>query len=216
MGANQVYRYDGRVDQVQLNVSETVFDSLDRTQAAKVCGGTNYRWNEIIWFYPVEGIGPQENSQYLKINTKTGAPDIGPISRATWQDSGVFDSPIAASPDGILWRHEQPAVFPTVQIEFTSRKYPTSTTYRLHGPYQVVPTTEIIHRRLRGRCVSMKISGTMKCGESIVPWFIESGIFDIQEGNEVMQVSRIIPDFAFADAISIGAMRFDVQADGEQ
>lgn len=216
MGGNQFYRYDGRVEAIDQPISETVFGALDFAQAEKVCGGTNYRWNEIIWFYPVEGVGPQENSRYAKINTKTMSPDIGELPRSTWTDAGVLNSPIAASPDGVVYRHEQPAVFPSVAIEFKTKKYPSSATYKMAGPYTVVPTTGAIDREFRGRAVSMKISGTMKCGNDTVPWFLESGVFDLDEGNEVMQVFGIIPDFAFRDAISIGALRFDIQPDGEQ
>lgn len=216
LGGNQFYRYDGRVEPLPLPVSETVFNEIDFVQSEKICGGTNYRWNEVQWFYPVEGAGPQENSRYVKINTKTLAPDLGQMARSTWGDAGVFPHPIAVSPVGIVYKHEQPAVFPTVSIEFKTRKYPSSTTYKQAGPYTVIPTTEILDRQFRGRAVSMKISGTMKCGNDIVPWFLESGIFDVSEGNEVMQVFGVIPDFAFRDAVSLGDLRFDIQPDGEQ
>lgn len=217
MAANQIYRYDGRVSVVPTDMTETVFGELDRQQAEKIFGGTNYRWSEVHWFYPAksETATPQENSRYAKINTQNGAADVGSLARSVWIDSGVFKEPMAADADGRVYRHEMQSVIHDVALEFSARQYPHAPA-KVYGPYKVVPTTRKLDRRMRGRSVSMKVLGTMRCDGEDVRWFIESGLFDIGEGDEIMQVLGVIPDIAFLDAVSVGKMRFDIQPDGEQ
>lgn len=218
LGANQIYRYDGRISVVTTDMTETIFQTMDRQQAEKACGTTNNRWNEIIWYYPQRSttVTPAENSRYAKINTITAAPDIGTMQRSACIDAGVFRDPLASAPDGTIFRHEIPNIDNQISITFKSKKYPSSLTEIVHGPYYIVPTTQKLDRRIRGRCISMHIRGTMRCDGDVEQWFIESGVFDISEGANIMQILQIIPDFFFREAVCIGTMRFDIIADGEQ
>lgn len=219
LGAHQFYRFKGTIEEYPTTISETVAAEIDSGQGAKVFAGTLREQNEIYWFYPkaVDDGSKSENSRYAKLNIKTGAADLGNLARTAWIDSLVFTNPIAATSDGELQQHGLPGqVNPSVDIEFEMYNYSPFETPTKRGPFTITPTVRKLNRRLRGRHAKVKYSGTISCNGTDEPWFIESGVFDIGNGDQVMFVDTIIPDIKFGKSVTIGHLRVNPEPDGEQ
>lgn len=217
MGRGLFYAYDGRVRALPCPVLREVFDDINLIQGDKVCAGLNEQWSEIIWFYPT-GSGDGENDRYVKLNTATGEWDhgeIGALPRTAWINRNIFENPLAASPDGYVYQHEVGTADQSVTLALKTRKYPSGS-QTTHGPWTVLPTTEKIDRRARGRQAAIRIEGTFMADFETKTWFVESGDHDIGDGDEVMLIKRTIPDFKWAEAVRLGRIRVDVAPDGQQ
>ena len=112
MGDGQFYMYNGTVKTLSKNISSFVFNNINRDQIEKVFCGTNSQFSEVIWFYP-DGDSFEPNRyvayDYSLGTWSTGAMDMLSISssdntdtdartynRTAWQDTGVFDHPLAS------------------------------------------------------------------------------------------------------------------------
>ncbi|CAB4167887.1 hypothetical protein UFOVP858_74 [uncultured Caudovirales phage] len=104
MGKNEFYAYDGAVVQIPCDVKEYVFDGLNKSQGLKVYAGHMSSFSEVWWFYPSSD--STENDSYVVYNYEQKIWYYGTMSRTSWIDRGVQGFPIAASPDGYLYYHE--------------------------------------------------------------------------------------------------------------
>jgi hypothetical protein len=109
MGNEQFYRYDGAVQPLPKNISNYIFDNMNKDQKQKVFAGVNSAFTEVFWFYP-SGTSFECNS-YVSLNYTNGTWSMGTLdmgslkssgttdalesNRTQWQDSGTFDSPLA-------------------------------------------------------------------------------------------------------------------------
>jgi hypothetical protein len=104
MGKNEFYVYDGAVSQIPCDVKEFVFDSLNERQGLKVFAGHCSSFSEVWWMYPANGSG--ENNSYVVYNYEQRVWYYGQLPRTAWQDRTILDFPIAVSPDGYIYYHE--------------------------------------------------------------------------------------------------------------
>ena len=104
MGKNEFYVYDGAVSQIPCDVKEYVFSGLNVSQQLKVYAGHSSSFSEVWWFYP--GTGSPENDRYVVYNYEQKVWYYGVMPRTAWQDRNVLSYPIAISPDGYLYYHE--------------------------------------------------------------------------------------------------------------
>lgn len=104
MGQNSFYVYDGSVRPLPSEVNDHVFTNLNRVQSAKVVAGHNALYNEVWWFYPSSD--SEENDSYVVYNYRENHWNIGTLARTAWAEPGVFDKPLATSPDGEIFEHE--------------------------------------------------------------------------------------------------------------
>lgn len=104
MGDGEFYIYDGAVRILPCDVKEYVFDDLNRQQLYKIQAGHNAAFSEIWWFYP--STGSSENDSYVVFNYEQRVWYYGHMARTAWMDRSIYDYPIAASPDGYLYYHE--------------------------------------------------------------------------------------------------------------
>jgi hypothetical protein len=104
MGEGEFYRFSGLVQQVPCSVKSYVFDDINETQYAKVTAGHNSAFGEVWWFYASED--SQENNRYVVFNYLQQVWYYGELARTAWLDRGVFQYPIAPSPDAYLYYHE--------------------------------------------------------------------------------------------------------------
>jgi len=107
MGAENFYRYDGRVQVLPCSVRNAVFDSVNRTQFKKVYGGTVTQENEVWWFYPSEG--SSENDKYVVYNYAENVWYTGTMARTAIHDASSSNRiyPQAAGVDGYMYDHER-------------------------------------------------------------------------------------------------------------
>lgn len=110
MGLNSFYVYDGVVRELESTLDKSIFDndrdtSLNRSQKEKVYASHNTQFNEITWYYPSKNA--TENDRYVSFSYENNSWCYGTLDRTAWESKGVFDKPLAFSPDGILYVHEQ-------------------------------------------------------------------------------------------------------------
>ena len=105
MGNDGFFAFDGsQVVELQCEVSDYVFDSINRVQRSKIYAMPNSSHDEIWWFYPDEA--SNENSRYVAFNYKTQHWMIGALGRSAGVDAGVFPYPMALDTSGDLYEHE--------------------------------------------------------------------------------------------------------------
>ena len=104
MGNDVFYRYDGNVTILPCPIEEFVFDNINSSQISKVASGGNTEFNEVWWFYP--SADSLNNDRYVIFNYAESTWSYGSLDRTAWNAAGVSGLPIAASPDGNIYFHE--------------------------------------------------------------------------------------------------------------
>ena len=97
MGQNAFFAFDGTVKKIPCTVDDFVFENIDLTQTDQIFAGVNTEFAEIIWFYvtnPNNIATPQVN-RCVTYNYLEQTWTVGSLSRTTWVDRGVFQSPLA-------------------------------------------------------------------------------------------------------------------------
>jgi hypothetical protein len=95
MGVDKFYMYDGRVQTLNCDLRRSVFNDINKTQAAQVFCSTNEGFNEVWWFYCSENSTAID--KYVVYNYAEKVWYYGTLSRTAWLDSGLRDYPIAAA-----------------------------------------------------------------------------------------------------------------------
>jgi len=185
MSDNGFFRYTGKLESMDCLVEDYVYDDLNTTSSQLVYCGINNLFGEITWFYPASTSNVVNRAvmySYLDSTAKrpiwfTNASTLFP--RTTWEDSAVFGLPHATAYDA------------SVDTSF-----------------DVVGNTEgssIYYEHETG-------VNQIKGGSTVaIPANITSGDYDITQkvvrgaatnmadlrgdGENIMRVSRIIPDF---------------------
>jgi len=138
MGVGSFFVYSGgRVQELQSDVSDYVFNDLNKAQVSKAFAMANSLFGEIWWFYPSSG--STENNRYVAYNYIENTWHIGELARTTGTDRGAFRQPMMFDADDRkLYEHE---------IGFD---YGTLTPFAETGPFrigtgnQVVSVTELV------------------------------------------------------------------------
>jgi hypothetical protein len=147
MGVDKFYYYDGRVQTLNCDLRRFVFNDINPGQNQQVFAGTNEGFNEVWWFYC------SENSltidKYVIFNYAENAWYYGTMARTAWLDTGLLQSPIAATYNYRIVSHE-------VGVDDSETGSP-------------VP----------------------------IAAYISSSEFDIEDGHNMAQVWRMLPDLTF-------------------
>jgi len=186
MSDNGFFRYTGRLESMDCLVEDYVYDDLNTTSNELVYAGINNLFGEITWFYPTSTSNVNNRSvtySYLDSTSKrpiwfTNASAL--YQRSTWADSAVFGLPHAS-------------------------KYDAGD----DASFDVIGNTEgvtIYFEHETG--INQQLAGSVA---SAIPANITSGDYDITQkvvkgaatnmadlrgdGESIMRVSRIIPDF---------------------
>lgn len=105
MGREAFYVFDGSVArQMECDVSDYVFENLNKNQSSKVNAVHNSEYGEIWWFFPSEG--STECDSYVAFDYLENHWEIGQIDRTCGTDQGVFEEPIWTDASGVLYEHE--------------------------------------------------------------------------------------------------------------
>lgn len=91
---------------IPCSVWDEVFQDLDTINAHKCRAWPSTTFNEVWWFYPSKSGGTGENDSYVKLTISEGSWDYGSLNRSACIDQSVLGTPIASSPNGILYQHE--------------------------------------------------------------------------------------------------------------
>ena len=104
MGKDKFYMYDGRTQPLKCDVRKYVFNDFNVSQYSQVFSGTNESFHEIWWFYC--STGESNIDKYVIYNYLDKIWYYGTLARTAWVDSGLRETPLAATYDLNLVDHE--------------------------------------------------------------------------------------------------------------
>ena len=176
MGPTGFYKFDGgRVQLMPCLVEDYVFEDINTNANQQIHVAVNALFGEITWFYPSASSDYVDRSvtyNYLESTNENPIWYTSSLARSTWTIEGVFAKPYATE--------FKSAVAPT---------YPTVVGISNGGSYywaQETGTDEVF------------ATGTTNA----IVGYVESGDYDIGsaegeqgEGEFMMRISRIIPDY---------------------
>ena len=185
MSENGFFRYTGKLESMDCLVEDYVYNDLNLTSNQLIYAGVNNLFGEVMWFYPTSTSNANTRSvmySYLDSTMKrpiwfTNASSI--FKRTTWQDSAVFGLPhateydpdndnsfdVTGNTDGVSYYYE----------------HETGVNYIKNGSTAAVPANitsgdyDITQKVVRGAATNL---GDLR-----------------GDGENIMRISRIIPDF---------------------
>ena len=185
MSENGFFKYTGKLESMDCLVEDYVYDNLNTTSNQMIFAGVNNLFGEVIWFYPESNSNVNTQSvvySYLDSTLKRPIWFVNASSlfiRTTWQDSAVFGLPHATQYDA----SDDSSFDVTGNTEGISYYYEHET-----GVNQV---------RLG---VTTAIPADITSGDFDITQKVVRGaatnLGDLRgDGENIMRVSRIIPDF---------------------
>ena len=185
MSENGFFRFTGKLESMDCLVEDYVYNDLNTTSNQLIYCGINNLFGEVMWFYPTSTSNVVDRSvvySYLDSTPQrpiwyTNASTI--LRRTTWQDSSVFGLPhateydagtdtsfdVIGNTDGISYYFEQEKGVNYIK-NATTYAVPANIT---SGDY------DITQKIIRGAATSLA---------------------DLRgDGENIMRVSRIIPDY---------------------
>ena len=185
MSDNGFFRYTGKLESMDCLVEDYVYDNLNTTSNQFVYAGINNLFGEVTWFYPESNSNVNTQSvTYSYLDSTSKRPiwfvnDSTLFIRTTWQDSSVFGLPhatqydagtdtsfdVQGNTDGISYYYEHETGVNQIRLGVTTA-IPANIT---SGDY------DITQKVVRGAATNL---GDLR-----------------GDGENIMRVSRIIPDF---------------------
>ena len=185
MSDNGFFRYTGKLESMDCLVEDFVYDDLNTTSNQLVYAGINNLFGEVTWFYPSStsnNINRAVTYSYLDSTSKRPiwfTNDSSLFPRTTWEDSAVFGLPhgtqydadtdtsfdVQGNSDGISYYYEHETGVNQLRDGATTA-IPANIT---SGDY------DITQKVVRGAATNL---GDLR-----------------GDGENIMRVSRIIPDF---------------------
>jgi hypothetical protein len=193
MSDNGFFRYTGKLESMDCLVEDYVYDNLNTTSNQMVYAGINNLFGEVTWFYPEAGSNVNTQSvtySYLDSTAKRPIWFVNASSlfiRTTWVDSAVFGLPhatqydadtdtsfdVTGNTEGVSYYYEHETGVNQVRLGVTTA-IPANIT---SGDY------DITQKVVRGAATNL---GDLR-----------------GDGENIMRVSRIIPDFISQQGTSI-------------
>jgi len=185
MSENGFFRYTGKLESMDCLVEDYVYDNINTTSNQLIYAGVNNLFGEVIWFYPTENSNINLRSvTYSYLDSTAKRPiwftnDSTLFTRTTWQDSAVFGLPhatqydadtdtsfdVVGNTEGVTYYYEHEIGINQIRLGVTTA-IPANIT---SGDY------DITQKVVRGAATNMA---------------------DLRgDGENIMRVSRIIPDF---------------------
>jgi hypothetical protein len=220
MGVDKFYMYAGRVETLPCSLRQFVFTNINKEQLAQVVSGTNEGYNEVWWFYP--SANSNVNDSYVIYNHLERIWYYGSMNRTAWLDSPLRDYPMAAH--SLQNTYLDVAVnssvttitvlngfcFPdsgTIQIDSEKITYDgtdgnsllnctrgvLSTTAASHAAYAAVTLltpNQVVYHEYGNDDQLLTVAAPIES-------YIESSDFDIQDGQSLGYVWRMLPDLTF-------------------
>jgi len=185
MSDNGFFRFTGKLESMDCLVEDYVYDNLNTTSNQMVYAGINNLFGEVTWFYPEAGSNVNTQSvTYSYLDSTSKRPiwfvNASPLFiRTSWQDSAVFGLPhatqydagtdtsfdVVGNAEGISYYYEHETGVNQVRLGVTTA-IPADIT---SGDY------DITQKVVRGAATNL---GDLR-----------------GDGENIMRVSRIIPDF---------------------
>ena len=180
MSDNGFFRFTGKLESLDCFVEDYVYDDLNTTSNQLIYCGINNLFGEVVWFYPTENSNANNRSVlYSYLDSTVDRPiwftnDSSIFKRTTWQDSAVFGLPHATEYDP----DDDNSFDVTGNTDGVSYYYEheTGVNYIKNGSTAAVPAN-------------------ITSGDFDITQDQSRGITFRGDGEFMMRISRIIPDF---------------------
>jgi hypothetical protein len=169
--AGGFFVYDGTVKAVPCLVEDFVFTNkgsnlgINYNSGEIVYAGLNHLYSEINWFYPKSG--SEEVDRVVSYNYEENVWTTGSMDRTSWADATLYDNPYATK-----FNATGTPTYPTIQGVTNVNG---ASTYYAH---------EIGNNEVSSTGV-----------KTAIPAFIQSGDFNLGEGEVFISMRRFVPDF---------------------
>jgi hypothetical protein len=104
LGTDKFYKYDGRIQTLNCDLRQYVFNDINQAQSQQFLASTNEGFNEVWWFYC--SANSTVIDKYVIYNYLENIWYYGTMGRTAWLDSGLNNYPIAATYSNNLVWHE--------------------------------------------------------------------------------------------------------------
>lgn len=104
MGVDKFYKYDGRVQTLNCDLRQYIYDDINLTQSVQIFGSTNEGFNEVWWFYC--SANSTVIDKYVIYNYLENVWYYGTMGRTAWLDTALRNNPVAATYSNNLVSHE--------------------------------------------------------------------------------------------------------------
>ena len=186
MSDNGFFRYTGKLESMDCLVEDFVYDDLNTTSNQLIYCGINNLFGEVVWFYPTSTSNVNNRAVfYSYLDSTSKRPiwftnDSNLFARSTWEDSAVF-----GLPHGTKYNADDDNSF-----DVTGNTDGT-TIYFEH---------ETGVNQLEAGAVTTAIPADITSGDYDITQKVVRGaatnLADLRgDGENVMRVSRIVPDF---------------------
>jgi len=186
MSDNGFFRYTGKLESMDCLVEDYVYDDLNTTSNQLIYCGINNLFGEVVWFYPTSTSNVNNRAvfySYLDSTSKRPiwfSNDSNLFVRSTWEDSAVF-----GLPHGTKYNADDDNSF-----DVTGNTDGT-TIYFEH---------ETGVNQLEAGAVTTAIPADITSGDYDITQKVVRGaqtnLGDLRgDGENIMRVSRIVPDF---------------------
>ena len=224
MGMDKFYQYSGRVDTLPCTLKRFVFDNINTDELDQIICGTNEGFDEVWWFYP--SANSQINDSYVIFNHVDNIWYYGTLNRTAWLDSALRPFPMAAySAMSTYLAASIDAVTTTIPV-LNALSYPNTGTILIGSEYISYTsvgsnsfagcTRGVTYNGVISVAASHSIYDVVSLGIpnqimyhelgvddgsltilSPIASYLASADFDIEDGQHVAFVWRMIPDFTF-------------------
>tara|TARA_B000000441_G_C21751903_1_gene363654 strand:- start:644 stop:2866 length:2223 start_codon:yes stop_codon:yes gene_type:complete len=186
MSENGFFRYTGKLESMDCLVEDYVYDDLNTTSNQLIYAGINNLFGEVVWFYPTSTSNSNNRAVFYSYLDSTSKRPIWFTNdstlyvRSTWEDSAVFGLPhgtkynpdndvsfdVTGNTDGVTIYFEHETGVNQLEAGAVTTAIPADIT---SGDY------DITQKVVRGAATNL---GDLR-----------------GDGENIMRVSRIIPDF---------------------
>ena len=186
MSENGFFRYTGKLESMDCLVEDYVYDDLNLTSNQLIYAGINNLFGEVVWFYPTSTSNSNNRAVFYSYLDSTSKRPIWFTNdstlyvRSTWEDSAVFGLPhgtkynpdndvsfdVTGNTDGVTIYFEHETGVNQLEAGAVTTAIPADIT---SGDY------DITQKVVRGAATNL---GDLR-----------------GDGENIMRVSRIIPDF---------------------
>ena len=169
--AGGFFVYDGTVKALPCLVEDFVFTNkgnnlgINYNAGEIVYAGLNHLYNEINWFYPKSG--SDKNDRLVSYNYDENVWTTGSLDRTSYADATLYDNPYATK-----FNATGTPTYPTIQGVTNVNG---ASTYYAH---------EVGNNEVSATGV-----------KTAIPAFIQSGDFNLGEGEVFISMRRFVPDF---------------------
>jgi hypothetical protein len=169
--AGGFFVYDGTVKALPCLVEDFVFTNkgnnlgINYNSGEIVYAGLNHLYSEINWFYPKSG--SEKVDRVVSYNYEENVWTTGSMDRTSWADATLYDNPYATE-----FNSTDTPTFPTIQGVTNVNG---ASTYYAH---------EVGNNEVSATGV-----------KTAIPAFIQSGDFNLGEGEVFISMRRFVPDF---------------------